>query len=304
VVGLAAGVAARNLGGGLRSADGSAEAESLPMEIRAGASYRYFPWRLGAGLEYLTAADREGALGAGLEWWPTEMFGIRAGTASLTPEEFQLTLGLSASLKGIGLDYAMGSHALGASHRASLSYQFGPTPLELSGLRSAARAARSAAEPEPATEPELEPDPVASAPAVKPLAKSGKLNIAVADLTAQNVSAGDAAVVADMLRSELIKLRKANVIERANMEKVLAEHAFQQTGCTTDECAVKIGKLLNVNRLIVGSFGKLLGSYLLSVRVVDVESGAIIFGDTARGDTVDEIGAAVTRLAARVGKTL
>lgn len=309
VVGLTAGVAVRNLGGGLRPAEGSADAEVLPMEIRAGASYRYFPWRLGAGVEYLTAAEREGSLGVGLEWWPTEMFGVRAGTASLSAKEFQLTLGLSAALKGIGIDYAMGSHVLGASHRAALSYQFGPTPLELSGTQAAARAARLAAEPDPEPEPEPDPEPVPVAdapvtPAVKPAAKSGKLNIAVADLTAQNVSAGDAAVVADMLRSELIKMRKANVVERANMEKVLAEHAFQQTGCTTDECAVKIGKLLNVNRLIVGSFGKLLGSYLLSVRVVDVESGAIIFGDTARGDTVDEIGTAVNKLAARIGKTL
>jgi curli biogenesis system outer membrane secretion channel CsgG len=107
-----------------------------------------------------------------------------------------------------------------------------------------------------------------------------------------------------MLRSELVKTRAFNVIERKNMEKVLAEHAFQQTGCTTDECAVKLGRMLNVQRLIVGSFGKLLSSYLVTVRVVDVETGSILFSDTVKGRDEDELIKQVRILSKSIAKAV
>jgi hypothetical protein len=45
------------------------------------------------------------------------------------------------------------------------------------------------------------------------------------------------------------------------MEKILAESSFQQTGCTSSECAVQIGKILNVKHMIVGSLSKLMDTY-------------------------------------------
>ncbi len=126
------------------------------------------------------------------------------------------------------------------------------------------------------------------------------LNVAVADLTASGVSSGDAAVVADLLRGELVKTGVFNVVEKGNMERVLAEQAFQQTGCTSQECAVKLGKLLNVQRMIVGSFGKLLGRHFVSIRVVDVETGKVVYADEAKGDTVDQIDAGLRSLAVRI----
>jgi len=128
--------------------------------------------------------------------------------------------------------------------------------------------------------------------------------VAVAEFDAQGVSATDAAVIAEMLRGRLVNRGGFAVIEKKNMEKVLSEQAFQQTGCTTQECAVKLGKLLNAQGIVVGTFGKLLGRYLISVRLVDVETGQAVVADEAKGDTVDEIEKAVdgmvTRMAAAV----
>jgi len=129
-----------------------------------------------------------------------------------------------------------------------------------------------------------------------------KVNMAVADLEAQNVSAGDAAVIADMLRNALIKTRNFNIVEKKNMDKVLAEQAFQQTGCTSEECAVKLGKLLNVQRIVVGSFGKLMDKYFVTIRVINVEDGKIIFGDDAKGRTVEDIERGVKNLAAKISR--
>jgi len=126
------------------------------------------------------------------------------------------------------------------------------------------------------------------------------MNVAVAEFKAEGVGTSDAAVVADILRGELVKSGKFNVIDRQNMDKIMAEHAFQQTGCTDQECAVKLGRLLNVQRLIVGSFGKLIGSYVVNISVVDVETGTVTYADVIKGDNVDQIMAGVRNMGTKM----
>lgn len=141
--------------------------------------------------------------------------------------------------------------------------------------------------------------PAGLGPGVPP--PPGLNHVAVAELDAQGVSKTDAAVIADLLRNRLVNVAGFTVVEKKNMDKVLAEQAFQQTGCTTQECAVKLGKLLNVQGMIVGSFGKLLNRYFINVRLVNVETGAAVYADEAKGDTVDQLESAIDGLAARMG---
>jgi len=56
----------------------------------------------------------------------------------------------------------------------------------------------------------------------------------------------------------------------------LKEQALQQTGCTSTECAVEVGKILNVQQTIVGTVGKVGDKYLINVRLVDVETAELI----------------------------
>lgn len=131
---------------------------------------------------------------------------------------------------------------------------------------------------------------------------SGRINVAVSDLSAENVSQGNAAIVADWLRGALVAEGAYTVVERSAMQKVLTEQAFQNTGCTSSECAVKLGKVLNVQKMVVGSFGKFLDSYVLNVRVVDVESGEVVYSDSAKGRTTDEVEANIKSLAQRLSR--
>jgi TolB-like protein len=137
-------------------------------------------------------------------------------------------------------------------------------------------------------------------PAVAAPTRGKYRTVAVAEFDAQGVSSTDAAVIAEMLRNRLVNKGGFTVIEKKNMEKVLSEQAFQQTGCTSAECAVKLGKLLNAQGIVVGTFGKLLGRYLVSVRLVDVETGQAVVADEAKGDTVDEIENAVDGMVVRM----
>ena len=58
-------------------------------------------------------------------------------------------------------------------------------------------------------------------------------------------------------------------------EEVLKEQGFQQSGCTTDECMVQIGRLIGVQKIIGGSISKVGNIYSVSSRIVNVETGEI-----------------------------
>jgi len=107
--------------------------------------------------------------------------------------------------------------------------------------------------------------------------QSGLLNLAVIDFTADPpVSAYEAASISNFLRGTLVESGNFKIIDRQNMEVILAEHGIQQTGCTTEECAVQIGKLLNVRRIITGSCGKLGGWYIVIANIIDVETARFV----------------------------
>jgi hypothetical protein len=59
------------------------------------------------------------------------------------------------------------------------------------------------------------------------------------------------------------------------MDDILGEQGFQQTGCTTTECAVEMGRLLNVQKMISGTIGKLGKTYTIDLSLIDVQTGAI-----------------------------
>lgn len=101
-------------------------------------------------------------------------------------------------------------------------------------------------------------------------------NMAVAELAAKNVSAEEASKATDFLRTNLVNTEMFNVTDRGNMEAVLAEQKFQNSGYTDQERAIQIGKLLNVKLIFAGSLAKINGKYFLTVDVINVETGRIV----------------------------
>ena len=101
--------------------------------------------------------------------------------------------------------------------------------------------------------------------------------IAILDLSAlEGVSSGESQALSDRLRTELFKTGKFKIMEREKMEDVLREQGFQQTGaCDTRECAVEIGRLIVVDRMMAGSVGRVGNTYTVSTRIIDVETGSI-----------------------------
>jgi TolB-like protein len=105
---------------------------------------------------------------------------------------------------------------------------------------------------------------------------AARMNIAVLDLEGKKVPQEEASILSDKLRGELLKTGKFDVIERSQMDEILKEQGFQQTGCTDQSCIVEMGQLMGVKMMIVGSVGKIGNMYLVSIRMIDVQQGKIV----------------------------
>ena len=90
------------------------------------------------------------------------------------------------------------------------------------------------------------------------------------------MSENDAKALSARLLNELVSFGNFTVVERGEMEKILSEQDFQQTGCTTDECLVEIGKILGVEQMVGGTISLVGKTYSVSARLIDVETGELL----------------------------
>ena len=106
--------------------------------------------------------------------------------------------------------------------------------------------------------------------------QQNQITIAVLTFEAKSgVSKGEASTLSDRLRSMLVARNIFIVLERGKMNEVLEEQGFQQTGCTSTECVVEAGKLLNVQKMVSGSIGKLGQTYTIDLSLINVETAQI-----------------------------
>jgi len=121
---------------------------------------------------------------------------------------------------------------------------------------------------------------------------TAQTTIAVIDFDARGIPATEVATLTDRFRDELTKSSQYTVIERGKMEDVLKEQGFQQSGCTSDECAVEVGRLVGVQQMVGGSIGKVVNVFSVSVRIIDVQSGEI--SNVTTYDHTGDIGGLLT----------
>lgn len=127
--------------------------------------------------------------------------------------------------------------------------------------------------------------PAVPKPAETKSARSREL-IAVLDFDIQGGTKAEAVAISEALRSELLKSGRFILVDRSQLDAILNEQALQQTGCTSEECAVKVGRILGIRRLITGNLTKINDSlWQLSAIMVDVETA-----ETLRAETVTHEG--------------
>lgn len=112
-------------------------------------------------------------------------------------------------------------------------------------------------------------------------------NIAVLDLEANGISPAEAKSLSNNMRSQIMRVINSRefkkkipvrytVVERTQMDKIFDEFNIQNTECTDVSCAVEFGKILNVERIIIGSVGLVGTTYTINVSIVDIETAKVL----------------------------
>jgi len=180
----------------------------------------------------------------------------------------------------------------------------GAVPPPAEAITAGTPVSATAAEPAAPAAPAV-PLPAPVAPVAAPSAREpGKSNmvIGIIPFRGEGIAASDAYMISAMFRTEVVNAGTFKVIESDSMDKVLAEQAFQATGCTESDCAVKIGRLLNVQRMVLGTYGIVMDRSVVNIRVVNVETGQIVYSDNLDAGTYEELEKGTRDMATRFSR--
>jgi len=107
--------------------------------------------------------------------------------------------------------------------------------------------------------------------------------------------------LSDSMRHTIVKSGRFKVMDRANMDRILKEQAFQMTGGVQKERAVEAGQFLGVGKIVIGSIGIVGRTYMISISLVNIESGETerVEEDTCKCE-IDELIESVKRAASKL----
>ncbi|MBI4976010.1 MAG: PEGA domain-containing protein [Spirochaetes bacterium] len=114
-----------------------------------------------------------------------------------------------------------------------------------------------------------------------------KIRVGVIDFTPKGISDIESSAASDIFRNELVASERFDVLDRNNMENILKEQALQQTGCTESACAVKIGRVLNMQYMFYGTFLKMGTAMYIAVDMINVETAKIEKSARVKVESID-----------------
>jgi TolB-like protein len=94
--------------------------------------------------------------------------------------------------------------------------------------------------------------------------------------------------IADMLISDISKSYQLEVVERENLEKILKEQKLSLSGLTDESKAIEVGKLLNANKMVSGSYIVLGTTIRVDTKITDIETGKILKSVESSG-TINDV---------------
>ena len=106
------------------------------------------------------------------------------------------------------------------------------------------------------------------------LAKPQLTGIAVINLKAEKgVEPSLAGLMSDILRTELYNSKRFTVMNREDMDVILKEISFQQSGaCDETACIVQMGQALGVSKMVAGTIGIIGNNYVINAKLINVET--------------------------------
>lgn len=91
----------------------------------------------------------------------------------------------------------------------------------------------------------------------------------------------------DLLSSFMLKRARFSMIERRNLQTILEEHKLSMSGLVDESTALKVGKLLAADDMLLGSILERVNSLEIYARLVDTETAEVITAVDIYGEDID-----------------
>jgi len=82
--------------------------------------------------------------------------------------------------------------------------------------------------------------------------------------------------VTELMTQQMLQNSKFKLVERAQLEKILAEQKLGLSGAIDSGTAAKVGKLLGARLAMLGSVSRFGRSYQITAKIVDIETAQIL----------------------------
>ncbi|GEM_PF-2102955 len=110
--------------------------------------------------------------------------------------------------------------------------------------------------------------------AAKPTVAGDKTTVVVLDLEATGVEKHEAKILSGYVRDAIFKTGKYKLVDRKQLEAALKELKLSMTGLSEDQL-IRLGKLLQAQKMISGQLGKMGNTYTISLQLMDIQTASI-----------------------------
>ncbi len=115
-------------------------------------------------------------------------------------------------------------------------------------------------------------------------AEEGKIKIAIMKFQLRgDATEKEVEVFSEFIRSKIEETKVFSVIERGQVDDLLEEHSIQLSGIVdtgNTENLIEFGRISAVRMLLIGTIGRLYEQVIITVRLVNAESGEVVFANT------------------------
>ncbi|MDP2807664.1 MAG: CsgG/HfaB family protein [bacterium] len=129
-----------------------------------------------------------------------------------------------------------------------------------------------------------------------------RLSIAVLPFDNRSGNAEITNTVQDKMITSLYSLKRFKIIERSQIDKVMSEQKLGMTGAIDPAKAVKAGKILGVDAILMGSISSTATGIGMDARLIDTESSGVITAKDAYSgqNTLQDIKTMATDIAIQI----
>ncbi|MBP5706563.1 MAG: hypothetical protein J6W76_04710 [Spirochaetales bacterium] len=113
--------------------------------------------------------------------------------------------------------------------------------------------------------------------------------LVILNLTPLGVDPAICEAATECLITSVVKTNKYQVVERTQLNKILSELSLTSSDEFEDSTVLEIGYLAKARMIVVGAIGKVEKEFMMSVRIIEVETGNVLYADSSFAKSLKEL---------------